>query len=143
MGYSKYILSFLPTSQICEKDIEETVERLNKTVYKYFKYFRLVEPAMEDLRNFTEMYKNFTKQQLKKESKQLKMKEIIFFTNPFHIGMLRAKATSSPTNKVYNIDDDLELKNNFLSYVKHYLEKAIKVLPTFSKTTCCKFSRVF
>ena len=128
MRYSKYILSFLPTFQICEKDIEETVEHLNKTAYKYFKYFRLVEPAMEDLQ---------------KESKQLKMKEIILFANSFHIGMLRAKAASSPTNKVYNIDEKLELKNNFLSYVKHYLEKAIKVLPKFSKTTCCKFFRVF
>ena len=98
---------------------------------------------MEDLRNFTEMQKNFTNHQLKKELKQLKRKEIILFTNPFRIGMLCAKATSSQTNKVYDIDDDLELKNNFLSYVKHYLEKAIKVLPTFSKTTCCKFFRVF
>ena len=102
-----------------------------------------MEPALEDLRNFTEIYKNFTKHQLKKESKQLKMKEIILFTNPFRIGMLRAKATSSQTNKVYNIDDDLELKNNFLSYIKRDLEKAIKNLPTFSKTTCCKVFKVF
>ena len=98
---------------------------------------------MEDLRNFTEMQKNFTNHQLKKELKQLKRKEIILFTNPFRIGMLCAKATSSQTNKVYDIDDDLELKNNFLSYVKHYLEKAIKVLATFSKTTCCKLFKVF
>ena len=53
--------------------------------------------------------------------------------------MLRAKATSSPTNKVYSIDHDLELKNNFWSYVKHYLGKATKVLPTSNKTTCYEF----
>ena len=39
----------------------------------------------------------------------------------------------SPTNKVYSIDHDLELKNNFWSNVKHHLEKATKVLPTFDK----------
>ena len=55
--------------------------------------------------------------------------------------MLRAKATSSPTNKVYSID--LELKNNFWSYVKHYLEKPTKVLPTFNKTTCYEFFKKF
>ena len=53
--------------------------------------------------------------------------------------MLRAKATSSPTNKVYSIDHDLELKNNFWSYVKYYLEKPTKVLPTFNKTACYEF----
>ena len=35
-----------------------------------------------------------------------------------------------PANKVYSIDHDLELKSNFWSYVKHYLEKATKNLPT-------------
>ena len=52
--------------------------------------------------------------------------------------MLPAKATSSPTNKVYSIDHDLELKNNFWSYVKH-CEKATKFLPTSNKTTCYEF----
>ena len=53
--------------------------------------------------------------------------------------MLRVKATLSPTKKVYSIDHGLELKNNFWSYVKHYLEKPAKVLPTFNKTTFYKF----
>ena len=46
--------------------------------------------------------------------------------------MLRTTATS---NKVYSIDDDLELRDNFWSYVKYYLEKTTKVPPTFDKTT--------
>ena len=74
---------------------------------------------------------------MKKELKQLKNER-----NPpvsricFVSRMLRAKATSSPTNKIYSTDGDLELKNNFWSYGKHYLGKATKVLPTFDKTTC-------
>ena len=55
--------------------------------------------------------------------------------------MLRAKAISSPTNKAYNIDGDLKLKNNFWSYVKYYLEKAMKVLPTFDTTTSYEFCK--
>ena len=43
--------------------------------------------------------------------------------------MLRAKATSSPTSKVYSIDHDLEL----------YLEKPTNALPIFDKTTCYEF----
>ena len=41
-----YFHSTLPTSEINEKDIEETVEHLNETVYKYFKdNFGLVDTA--------------------------------------------------------------------------------------------------
>ena len=63
----------LPTTQISEKDIEETVKHLNETVYNYFKYnFGLVDYAKEGEGNFPEMYKTFTKHQLKKKLKQLK-----------------------------------------------------------------------
>ena len=99
-----------------------------------------MDSAKESKCNFTEMYKSFTKHQLKKELKQLKNER-----NPsvsrirFVSRMLHTKATSSHTNKVYSIDHDLELKNNFCSYVKHNLEKATKVLPTFNKATCYKF----
>ena len=52
----------LPTSQIREKHIEETVKHLNGTVCNYFKdNFGLVDSAKEEEQNFTEMYKNFTK----------------------------------------------------------------------------------
>ena len=86
------------------------------------------------------MCKNFSKCQLKSELKRLKNER-----NPpisqlrFVSRKLRFKATSSPTNKVYSIDQNLELKNNFWSYVKHYLEKLTKKLPTFDKSTCYEF----
>ena len=66
----------------------------------------------------------FSKCQLKSELKRLKKER-----NPpisqlrFVSRKLRVKATLSLTNKVYRIDHDFELKNNFWSYVKHYLEK--------------------
>ena len=149
--YSPVLLFYIPlkayynsnflTSEISEKDTEETVKHINETVYNYFKdNFGLLDSAKEDERNFTEMYKNFTKHQLKKELKRLKNER-----NPpvsrlrFVSRMLRAKATSSPTNKVYSIDHDVELEKNFWSYVKHYLETATKVLLTFDKATCYKF----
>ena len=94
--------------------------------------------------SFTEIYKNFTKHQLKKKLKQLKNEKSPSVSRiRFVSRMLRAKATSSPTNKVYSIDHDLELKNNFWSYVKYYLEKPTKVLPTFNKTTCYEFFKKF
>ena len=120
-----YFHSTLPTSEISEKDIEETIEHLNESVYKYFKdNFGLVDTAKEDERKFVEMYKKFSKCQLKSELKRLKNER-----NPpisqlrFVSRKLRVKATLSLTNKVYRIDHDFELKNNFWSYVKHYLEK--------------------
>ena len=68
-----YFHSNLPTSQISDKDTEENVKDLNKTVYNCFKdNFGLVDFAKEDERNFTEMCQKFTKHQLKKELKQLK-----------------------------------------------------------------------
>ena len=72
----------LPTTQISEKDIEETVKHLNETVYNYFKYnFGLVDYAKEGEGNFPEMYKNFTKHQLKKKIKTIKKrKKSIRFT---------------------------------------------------------------
>ena len=42
-------------------------------------------------------------------------------------------------NNVSRIDHDLELKNNFWSYVKHYLENPMKNLSTFDKSTFCDF----
>ena len=70
-----YFHSKLPTSQISEKDTKKTVKHLNATAYNYFKYnFGLVDSTKEDENNFTEMYKNFTKHQLKKELQQLKNK---------------------------------------------------------------------
>ena len=61
-----YFYSILPTSEISEEDIEKTVEHLNETVYKYLKdNFGLVDIAKEDKRKFVEMYKNFSKCQLK------------------------------------------------------------------------------
>ena len=76
-----YFHSILPTSEISEKDTDETVKHLNKTIYNYFKdNFELVDSAKEDEFNFTEMYNNFTKRRLKKELNQLKDKKI----HPFH-----------------------------------------------------------
>ena len=99
-----------------------------------------MDSAKEDERNFTEIYKNFTKHQLKKELKQLKNERSPSVSRiRFVSRMLPAIATSSPTNKFYGIDHDLELENNFWSFVKHYLEKPTKVLPTFNKTTCYEF----
>ena len=98
----------------------------------------------EDEQNFTEKYKNFTKHQLKKELKQLKNERNPSVSqNRFISRMLCAKTTSSPTNKVYSIDHNLELENNFWSYVKHYLEKATKILHAFDKTTCYEFFKKF
>ena len=97
-----------------------------------------MDSVKQDEQNFTEKYK------LKKELKQLKTER-----NPsvsrirFISRMLCAKATSSPTNKVYSIDHNLELKNNFWSYVKHYLKKATKILHAFHKTTCYEFFKKF
>ena len=86
------------------------------------------------------MYKNFPKCQLKSELKRLKNERNPLISQ-FHFvsRKLRIKATSSPTNKVYNIDHDLELKNNFWSYVKRYLEKPTKKFPTFDKSTWYEF----
>ena len=104
-----YFHSNLPTSKIREKDTEETVKHLIETIYNYFKdNFGLADSAKEDKNNFTEMHKNFTKLQLKKELKQLKTER-----NPpisrlrFVSRMLRFKATSSATNEVYSVDLDL------------------------------------
>ena len=53
--------------------------------------------------------------------------------------LLRSKATLSPSNKIYCVDHDLEIKNNFWSYVKHYMQKAVKTVPTFDKSSCYDF----
>ena len=102
-----------------------------------------MDSAEQDKCNFTEMWKSVTKHQLKKELKQLKIErnpsvsKIIFVSR-----MLCAEAALSPTNKVDSVDNDLELKNMLntnWSFVKHYLVKAVKVLPTFDKPTCYEF----
>ena len=68
-----YFHSNFTLSQISENGTEETVRHLNDTVYNYFiDNFELADSAKEDELNLTEMSKNFTKRQLKKELKQLK-----------------------------------------------------------------------
>ena len=101
---STYFHSDLPTFEISEKDTEKTVKIS----------FGLVDSAKEVKLSFTEMCKTFTKHQLKKELRQLKnernpsVSEIRFVSR-----MLRAKASSSTTNKVDSIDHDRELKYHF------------------------------
>ena len=71
-----YFYSNRPTSEISDEYTDEILKHLNETVYNYFKdNFALVESAKENKHNFTEMYKNFTKRQLKKELQQLKNKQ--------------------------------------------------------------------
>ena len=63
--------SKLPTCKTNEKDTNETVKHLTETAYKYFKdNFGLVDSLKQDELEFTEMYKNFAKRQLRKELKQ-------------------------------------------------------------------------
>ena len=92
-----------------------------------------MDSAKEDERSFTEMYKNFTKYQLKKELKQLKNERNVFVSRiRFVLRMLLAKAISSLTNRFTVLITTLNWKSNFWSYVKNYLEKAAKVLLTFN-----------
>ena len=105
-----YFHSDLPTFEISEKDTEKTVKIS----------FGLVDSAKEVKLSFIEMCKTFTKHQLRKELRQLKnernpsVSEIRFVSR-----MLRAKASSSTTNKVDSIDHDPELKYHFWNYVKY------------------------
>ena len=101
-----------------------------------------MESAKDDVRNFTEIYKNFTKHQLKKELKQLKNERNPFVSRiSFAPRMLCAKAISSPTNKVYSIDHDFELKYNIWSYVKQTQRKLRKFYPHLMKLLATNFKK--
>ena len=120
-----YFHSNIPISEISEKDIDEIVKHLNWNVYNYFKdNFGLVDSSKEE---------NKRKNKRKKE-RNPPVSRLRFVSR-----MLHTKATSSTTGKVYSTDHDLESKNNFWKYVRHYLEKATKVLSSFDKVTCCEF----
>ena len=101
-----------------------------------------MDSAKDDERSFAQIYKNFTKHQLKKELKELKNER-----NPsasrisFVPRMLRAKATSSPTNKVHSIDQDLDLKNNFWSYVMQTQRKLRKFYPHLIRLLATNFTK--
>ena len=73
-----------------------------------------MDSAKEDEQNFTEMYKNCLKHQLKTELKQLNNERNPSVSQVRSVlRMLLPKATSSSAIKVYSIDHHLELKNNF------------------------------
>ena len=115
--------STLPVSTIRNGNLDGILSDFNDAVYNYFRdNCGTVENSDQLDKEFKQKYRDFSKNQLKKELRTLKKenacdeKLIKYVSKP-----LRSKITDSRNKNIYSIDHDLEVKNKFLNYTKIFI----------------------
>ena len=136
-----YFHTNLPVGDVNATNIEEIIINFNEKVYTYFAdNHGTVNKNKEMEKEFINIYKDFSKHKLKKELKRLKSTENVPVLQIRYVSkLLRHKSNLKTTDQVYSIDHDMELKNNFWSYVKHYVEKPKRILSSFDNSKCYTF----
>ena len=148
---NSYFHAHLPLGQLKNGNLNVLATQFNDTIYNYFKEnFGTVKDHRESEKQLREKYANYSKGQLKKGLKSLKCQdlssseEISFVAKLLRSKLKENKPDGAYTQKTYCIDHDLEIKKNFWGYVKSYIEKPRRILPTFTKAVCTEyFKKVF
>ena len=118
---------------------------MNDTIYGFLaKNYGLVERGHNIDIELEDTYKNFSKQQLKKELSRLKKLEPDNVNKvKFVARLLRKKLAENlnSTSKVTSIDHNAEITKNFWKHVKNYVEgeKSDNQKPSFGKKKCADY----
>ena len=130
--------------------LDEVVNKFNETIYNYFRdNYGTVKNNKEKERNFNEKYKNSTKSQLKKQLKSLKnqspnnIDEVRYVSKILRSKITEAKTQDQFAQKVYSTDHNNEIKKNFWGYVKFYIEKLKRIIPSYKADEIERFSVSF
>ena len=141
---NSYFKAELPAHEIENKSLDDIAEQFNIKVYNYMAdNYGLVNNASDLDNSLKEKYTDYNKHKLKKCLRLLKtnerenLNEIRFVSK-----LLRSKIQteqSSVTTKSTNINHNELIKSDFWKYVKRFIEKPKKILPTFNQIVCTEY----
>ena len=128
-----------------DSDLDALITNMNDTAYGFLaKNYGPVERGHNIDIELEDTYKNFSKQQLKKELSRLKKFESDNVNKvKFVARLLRKKLAGNlnSTSKVTTIDHNAEITKNFWKYVKNYVEgeKSDNQNASFGKKKCVDY----
>ena len=113
-----FFYSTLPISAIRNGHLNGILRDFNDVVYNYFRdNCGTVENDDQLDKNFKEKYRDFSKNQLKKELRTLKKQNVC------DEKLLKNVSNFSRNKHIYSIDHDLEVKNKFWHYTETNVSK--------------------
>ena len=128
-----------------DSDLDALITNMKDTIYGFLaKNYGLVERGHNIDIELEDTYKNFSKQQLKKELSRLKKFESDNVNKVKSVArLLRRKLAGNlnSTSKVTTINHNAEITENFWKYVKNYVEgeKSDNQKPSFGKKKCVDY----
>ena len=119
-----YFRSVLHAGDINTSNHNTSVKNMNNIIYKYFaKNFGTIDKKqLEDELN--EKYKDFGKQQLKREFRELKKKQDKRVTSIHLISKLLRNKNDNKNIKIFISDHDAEIRKHFSGYTKAQFDNA-------------------
>ena len=134
----------LYAGDINTSNLNNSVKNMNNIIYKYFaKNFGTIDKKqLEDELN--EKYKDFGKQQLKRELRELKKKQDKRVASVHLISKLLRNKNDNKNIKIFISDHDAEIRRHFSGYTKAQFDNAENLKSSFNKLTCYNyFKKVF
>ena len=139
-----YFRNVLYAGDINASNLNNSVKNMNNIIYEYFaKNFGTIDKKqLEDELN--EKYKDFGKQQLKQELRELKKKQDKRVASVHLISKLLRNKIDNKNIKIFISDHDAEIRRHFSGYTKAQFDNAENLKSSFNKLTCYNyFKKVF
>ena len=135
---NSYFHATLPIHEINKDNLDKIVLKLHNQIYDYFaSRFGTIESHSKEA---LAKYSKFTKTNLKKELRNLKDQKADPKSIKVVSKLLRKKISKDTAMQdICSTDHDMEIKKNFWSYCKKFIEPKIRVFPTFAKELCEAF----
>ena len=136
-----YFKSQLNLIDINTMGVSHALIELNNVTYDYFKEtYGLFNSENQTINKLKDIYKDFSKNDLKKELKKLKNRqpqdpEKIKYVAKLLRGKLQNKEIDVSSKRPLQ-EDDTALQRNFWGFCKRLFVKSNETKPTFSKSTC-------
>ena len=135
-----FFKSYLPTNDIISKNIDELAENFSFTVYNYFKEnFGIVNDSSAENKDLALKYKSLSNGQMKSTIKKLKNKNAPVNEIRFLSKLLRQRLKTLNSLSSSSVDHDLEINNHFWGYCKKFIDKPLRILPSFDVKKCHEY----
>ena len=134
-----YFKNVLHAGDIISISNNISVKKMDSVIYEYFvKNFRTIDKKqLEDKLN--EKYKDYEKQQLKWEFRELKKKQNKDVASVRFISNYYATKIDNKNNKIFISDHDTEIEKHFWGYTKAQFDNDENLKPSFNNLTCYNY----
>ena len=119
--------------------MEETIKRMNNSMYDFVKAHYGTTKATNQANENVHIYKDFTFKQLKRELVQLKGQGANFADIKYVSHLLCSRLSNASRSKPISDKYDRQIGRNFWNFVKQILERGFSIIPSFSSDNCTNF----